>query len=76
MREREILKALQWSGFHASSNDQLLPIRQLELFKEKGNIESNSNINDAEKQVRIQDIDDKLAALNSRMEELSRIEQQ
>ena len=74
-RDREILKALQWSGFRASSNDQLLPIRQLELFKERGSIESNPNISAADKQIRIQDIDDKLAALNFRMEDLSRVKQ-
>ena len=75
-REGEILKALQWSGFRASTDDQLLPIRQLELFKEKGNLETNPNLSPAEKQLRIQEIDDKLAALNSRMEEIGKIEPQ
>ncbi|MCL1915517.1 MAG: phosphonate ABC transporter substrate-binding protein [Desulfovibrionaceae bacterium] len=75
-REKEILKALQWSHFRASSNDQLLPIRQLELFKEKGAIESNPNMNAAEKQAKIKDIDGRLAALNARMEELGQNKKQ
>jgi phosphonate transport system substrate-binding protein len=74
-RERAILKPLQWSRFRASSNDQLLPIRQLELFKEKGSIEINPNINAADKQAKLQEIDAKLAALDARMKELSRTKQ-
>jgi len=70
--EKEVLKALQWSGFHASTNDQLLPIRQLELFKEKSSISGNANIGDADKQAKIKAIDDKLAALGARMKEINR----
>ena len=69
-REKEVLKALQWSQFRTSNNDQLLPIRQLELFKEKGGIENNANLNAADKQARIKEIDIRLAALNARMAEL------
>jgi len=68
--EKAVLKALQYSSFRASSNDQLLPIRQLELFREKGSIEDNPNISAADKQIKIKDIDANLAALNARMEEL------
>jgi phosphonate transport system substrate-binding protein len=70
-REREILKALQWSRFRASSNDQLLPIRQLELFKERNGIEGNSNISATDKQAKIKELDARLAALNARMEEIA-----
>jgi len=69
--EKEVLKTLLWSSFRASSNDQLLPIRQLELFKEKRGIENNPNISAADKQARIKDIDAKLTALNARMDELN-----
>jgi phosphonate transport system substrate-binding protein len=41
-REAEILKALQWKGFKRSNNDQLIPIRQLELFKEKRSLEDQA----------------------------------
>ncbi len=75
-REREVLKALQWSRFRASTNDQLLPIRQLELFKEKNAIENNPAVSATDKQARIQAIDAKLADLNTRMEELGRARKQ
>lgn len=71
-REKEILKALLWSHFRPSDNDQLLPIRQLELFKEKSGVETSANLNAAEKQARIKEIDDKLVVLNARVEELNR----
>jgi phosphonate transport system substrate-binding protein len=70
-REKVILKALQWSHFRASSNDQLLPVRQLELFKTRSQLEQNANISDADKKTRIADIDAKLAVLNKRMDELA-----
>ncbi|MCL2591265.1 MAG: phosphonate ABC transporter substrate-binding protein [Betaproteobacteria bacterium] len=74
--EKEVLLALQWSQFRASNNDQLLPIRQLELFKEKGSIESNVNMSAADRQAKVKEIDAKLVALNARMEELSRAQKQ
>jgi len=70
-REKEILKELLWSGFRASSNDQLLPIRQLELFKKRGTIEGNANISAADKATRIKEIDAKLSDLNARMAKLA-----
>jgi len=73
--EKEVLEGLRWSHLRASSDDQLLSTRQLELFKERGNIENNPNIIDADKAARIKDIDTKLAALNARMEELNRMAQ-
>ena len=72
MREKEVLKGLLWSQFRASSNDQLLPMRQLGLFREKGSIETNPNMSAADKQAKIQDIDAKLAVLNARMAEISK----
>ncbi|MDR1848640.1 MAG: phosphonate ABC transporter substrate-binding protein [Zoogloeaceae bacterium] len=70
-REREVLKGLHYSGFRVSTNDQLLPIRQLELFKERGTIEGNANINAADKAAKIKEIDAKLADLNLRMSKLA-----
>jgi phosphonate transport system substrate-binding protein len=51
------------SGFAASSNTQLVPIRQLELARERGKIESDANMAADEKQRRLQEIDGKLAEL-------------
>ena len=74
--EKEVLKALQWSKFKASSNDQLLPIRQLELFKNKSGIEANANLSAADKQAKIKEIDDKLAAVNARVAVLAQAKKQ
>ncbi|MDR1359343.1 MAG: phosphonate ABC transporter substrate-binding protein [Deltaproteobacteria bacterium] len=71
-REREVLKALQWSRFQISNNDQLLPIRQLELFRERSRIEGDSGMNSAEKDLKLREVDEKLAALNARMAEIAK----
>jgi len=63
-REKEILKNMyRLAGFKASTDAQLTPIRQLELFKDRMKFESDANMNAAEKQAKLADIDAKLAAL-------------
>ena len=63
-REKEILKNMyRLAGFKASTDAQLIPIRQLELFKDRMKFESDANMSAAEKQTKIADIDAKLAAL-------------
>ena len=62
-KEQQILKALQWQGFKASSNSQLIPIRQLELFKEKNKIQNDAKMSDNDRQKATADIDAKLKAL-------------
>jgi phosphonate transport system substrate-binding protein len=69
-REKEVLRALQWSHFRASNNDQLLPIRQLELFKDKSALENNPHLSAADRQAKIADIDARLSVLNARVVEL------
>jgi len=63
-REKEILKNMyRLAGFKASTDAQLTPIRQLELFKDRMKFESDANMNATEKQAKLADIDAKLAAL-------------
>ena len=63
-REKEILKNMyRLAGFKASTDAQLTPIRQLELFKDRMKFESDANMNAAEKLAKLADIDAKLAAL-------------
>lgn len=63
-REKEILKNMyRLAGFRASTDAQLIPIRQLELFKDRVKFENDANISVAEKQTKIAEIDAKLAAL-------------
>lgn len=66
-RELEILAALQWAPFQESSDDQLLPIRQLALFRERSTIEADDSYSAEEKQQLMSEIDAKLAALDKRL---------
>ncbi|MFM8547849.1 MAG: phosphonate ABC transporter substrate-binding protein [Betaproteobacteria bacterium] len=63
-REKEILKNMyRLAGFKVSTNAQLIPIRQLELFKDRTRIESDERMPAADKKARLADIDAQLAAL-------------
>jgi phosphonate transport system substrate-binding protein len=62
--EKAILKNIyNYGGFRESSNDQLIPIRQLELFKQRSNVENDANMDAAAKAKLLAEIDAKLAAL-------------
>jgi phosphonate transport system substrate-binding protein len=69
-QEKAILSALQWAPFRASSNDQLLPIRQLALFSNRAKIENDEKLSAAEKQTKLEEIDAQLAELDQRMAKL------
>ena len=58
-----LFKLSKLSGFKASSNGQLIPIRQLELFKARNKFEADANLAAADKQSKLADIDKQLAAL-------------
>lgn len=63
-REKEILKNMyRLAGFKASSDAQLVPIRQLELAKDRQKIENDANLADAERRKLLDEIDGKLAVL-------------
>jgi phosphonate transport system substrate-binding protein len=67
-REKEILKNLyRLKGFKASTDAQLLPIRQLELFKERRKFEGDANMAETDKKVKLTEIDGKLADLAKQM---------
>ena len=62
--EKLILKNIyNYGGFRASTNAQLNPIRQRELFKDRRKIESDSAMSVAEKTVKLAEIDKALAAI-------------
>ncbi|MDT2019601.1 phosphate/phosphite/phosphonate ABC transporter substrate-binding protein [Methylocella sp. CPCC 101449] len=52
-KEREILTALQWAPFKASTNDQLLPIRVMELTRTIAKIEADSKLSAEEKKTQL-----------------------
>ncbi|MGF1528769.1 MAG: phosphonate ABC transporter substrate-binding protein [Candidatus Competibacterales bacterium] len=64
-RERAVLAQLSdgWGPFLASSNAQLIPIRQLELFRDRTRIENDDSLSEAEKAEQIEAIDAQLAEL-------------
>jgi phosphonate transport system substrate-binding protein len=61
MREKALLKKLTLGGFQDSSNAQLKPVRQLELFKEKLKLEADSTLQADEKKLKLDEIGRKLA---------------
>ncbi|MGP1252841.1 MAG: phosphonate ABC transporter substrate-binding protein [Kiloniellales bacterium] len=64
-REREVLTNLSdgWGPFLASSNAQLIPIRQLELFRNKVRIENDETMSAEARAQEIAEIDAQLAEL-------------
>lgn len=67
-REKEILKNLyRLKGFKASTDAQLLPIRQLELFKDRKKFEGDANMSEGDKKAKLAEIDAKLADLAKQM---------
>lgn len=58
-----LMKLSKLSGFKESTNAQLIPIRQLELFKERNKFEADTTMAAAEKQLKLAEIDKQLAQL-------------
>ncbi len=63
-REKEVVfKISKLAGFKPSSNAQLKPIRELDLFSKRNKIEADTTLAAADKQARLAEIDKQLAAL-------------
>jgi phosphonate transport system substrate-binding protein len=62
-RQVTVLKNLQWGLFKESSNKQLIPIREVALFRDRTKIENDASIPAAEKEAKLREIDAKLAEL-------------
>ena len=63
-QELAVLKNIyNYGGFRASSNEQLKPIRQLELYRDRKKVEGDEHLTAAEKSKALADIDQKLAAV-------------
>jgi phosphonate transport system substrate-binding protein len=60
--EKEVLKNIyNYAGFRASTDAQLNPIRQLELFKDRRKVEADASLTEADKKKKLADIDVDLA---------------
>jgi phosphonate transport system substrate-binding protein len=58
-----LYKLSKLSSFKLSTNSQLIPIRQLELFKDRNKIDADAGLAAADKLAKLADIDRQLAAL-------------
>lgn len=69
---REVLAKTSdgWGPFLASSDAQLIPVRQLELFKAKVKAQNDDKLSADEKAAKVKEIDAKLAALEDQMKKL------
>ncbi|MBH9330272.1 phosphonate ABC transporter substrate-binding protein [Pseudomonas aeruginosa] len=67
--QKKVLADLQWSKFQPSDDDQLLPIRQLELFKQRTDVANTANRGAEEKAAKLKALDEELAKLEKRMAE-------
>lgn len=65
--QKEKIRLLPAGGFAASSDDQLVPIRQIALFSARIKLEGDSNMDAAEKSKKIADINRKLDELNQKL---------
>ncbi|PRX36686.1 phosphonate transport system substrate-binding protein [Paraburkholderia sp. BL18I3N2] len=54
-----------YGGFAASSDAQLLPIRQVALFQQKQKIENDAHLSDDDRKTQLAAVDAKLSALNT-----------
>jgi phosphonate transport system substrate-binding protein len=64
-REKKVLANItETAAFRESNNDQLIPIRQLELYKQKVKIEHDDRMNPEEKRAKLTKINEDLAVLN------------
>jgi len=63
-REKEVLKNMyRLKAYKASTDAQLLPIRQLELFKERRKYEADANMAETDRRQKLAELDAKLADL-------------
>jgi phosphonate transport system substrate-binding protein len=69
--EKTVLAGLQWGQFKESNDDQLVPIRILELFKKRIAVQNDTTISDADKQGKLAEIDGKLGELKEKEKALA-----
>lgn len=68
--ELEVLHGMDLSKFKPSNNDQLLPIRQLDLFKQRTAIMGNEKLSSGQKEEQVAPLDAELEKISLRMKTL------
>lgn len=66
-REQAILQAIGYSAFRASSDAQLVPVRQIELARSRGKIETDTGLAADERARKLAEIDARLAELGKQL---------
>ncbi|MDN5926047.1 MAG: phosphonate ABC transporter substrate-binding protein [Hyphomicrobiales bacterium] len=66
-REKQILAELQWAPFKDSNDEQLLPIRVMELTKTIAKLEADKNISDADRKVQIEKLEAEKTAYEQKL---------
>ena len=66
--DKKVLAGLQWAPFRESSNNQLLPVRQVALYRDKLKLEADTALSADDKAKRTAEIDTKLMAISREME--------
>ena len=56
-KEKQVLAGLAWAPFKPSNNDQLLPIRVMELSKKIAKVKSDHQLADADKKAQIEKLE-------------------
>jgi phosphonate transport system substrate-binding protein len=64
---KKILAGTTWTGFKKSSNDQLLPIRQMELTKQLGKVQADDKLSTDEKKAKTDALKAKIADIEKQI---------
>jgi len=71
-KEKKVLAGLSWAPFKASTNEQLLPIRVMELTKSIAKLDADQKMGAAEKQAAIAKLKAERAAFEERIQKASK----
>lgn len=66
-KEKEVLAALDWSPFRASTDDQLLPVRIMELTKEIAKVTADDKLSEAERKSTLEQLEATKAAFEAKL---------
>ncbi len=70
--EKKVLAGLQWAPFKKSDNNQLLPIRQMELSRDIARIQNDAKLSDAEKSTQVGPLQKRFDEMTKQIEALKR----
>ena len=64
---KKVLGGTTWTGFKKSDNNQLLPIRQMELTKELGKVQADDKLAEADKKAKVDELRAKIADIEKQL---------